>query len=79
MECASCNQNDFITKCSERETFGYIRGMRGGIAKVRLGLAHHLHQIEYAMNCLQRLRLLRVVYIAFIYIDKMKITRKSIN
>lgn len=49
MECASSNQNDFIAKCSERETLGGIRGMRGGPAKVRLGLAHHLHQIEYAV------------------------------
>lgn len=50
MECASGDQNDFIAKCTERETISGIRGMRGGAAKIRLGLAHHLHKIEYAVN-----------------------------
>lgn len=50
MECASCNQNDFITKRIERETFDCIRGMCGGTAEVRLGPAHHLHQIEHAVT-----------------------------
>lgn len=50
MECASCNQNDFITKRIERETFDCIRGMCGGTAEVRLGSAHHFHQIEHAVT-----------------------------
>lgn len=50
MECASCNQNDFAAKRIEGETIGCVRGMRGGIAKVRLGCAHHIPQIEYAIG-----------------------------